>query len=142
MITDAQGHLQTREHKRSIGNKPFVLSVLVILLGITISQSGCTGLTSASPAAASTSNTAPVITSQPASEMVTVGQPAAFSVSAIGAAPLGYQWQKNGNAVGGATSSTYTTPATALSDTGVQFTVVVNNSVGTVNSSPATLTVT
>jgi centrosomal CEP192-like protein/immunoglobulin I-set domain protein len=146
MIRDAQGHLQTRQHKRSIGSKPFVLSGLVILLCITISQSGCIGLTGASPAATSASNTAsataPVITSQPASEMVTIGQTATFSVSAIGAAPLGYQWQKNGTAVGGATSSTYTTPATALSDTGVQFTVVVNNSVGSVTSSAATLTVT
>jgi hypothetical protein len=142
MITDAQGHLQIRQHKRSVGSKPFVLSGLVILLCITISQSGCIGLTSASPAAASASNTAPVITSQPASEMVTVGQTATFSLSAIGAAPLNYQWKRNGNAVGGATSSTYTTPATAISDSGAQFTVVVNNSMGSVTSTAATLTVT
>jgi len=41
----------------------------------------------------------------------------------------------------GATSSSYTTPATTSSDSGVQFTVVVSNIIGTAASSAATLTV-
>jgi hypothetical protein len=52
-----------------------------------------------------------------------------------------YQWSKNGTAVSGGTSSTYTTPATATSDGGTQFTVIVSNSVKSVTSSAATLTV-
>ncbi len=73
--------------------------------------------------------------------MVMAGQSATFSVAATGEAPLSYQWQKNGTAIGGATSTTYTTPATAASDSGSQFTVVVSNSAGKVISNVAILTV-
>jgi len=62
-------------------------------------------------------------------------------VAATGTAPLSYQWRKNGAAISGATSSSYTTPATISSDTGAQFTAVVSNTVGSVTSSAATLTV-
>ena len=43
---------------------------------------------------------APSISTQPASQAVFVGQTATFSVIASGAAPLSYQWQKNGGANG------------------------------------------
>src|SRR5207245_1542344 len=56
-------------------------------------------------------------------------------------ARLLYQWNKNGTAISGATSSTYTTPATTNSDSGAQFTVVVSNTAGNVTSNAATLTV-
>jgi hypothetical protein len=88
-----------------------------------------------------TSSTAPSISSQPASITVMVGQTASFSVTAKGTAPLSYQWQKNGAAISGATSSSYTTSATASTDNGALFAVVVSNSVGKVTSSSATLTV-
>jgi hypothetical protein len=84
---------------------------------------------------------APAITTQPANQAVTPGQSAAFSVTATGTAPLSYQWRKNGANLSGATASSYTTPATASSDNGAQFTVVVSNSTGSVTSSAATLTV-
>src|SRR6266436_249797 len=54
---------------------------------------------------------APTITTQPASQTVTAGQNASFSVTATGTAPLTFQWQKNGVAISGATSPSYTTPA-------------------------------
>jgi hypothetical protein len=88
-----------------------------------------------------TSAVAPSITTQPASRTVTAGQTAAFTVAATGTAPLTYQWKKNGAAISGATSSSYTTPATTSSDSGAQFTVVVSNSAGSITSNPATLTV-
>src|SRR5207245_308279 len=50
-----------------------------------------------SSAATLTVNPAPVapsITTQPASQTVTAGQTASFSVAATGTAPLSYQWQK------------------------------------------------
>jgi hypothetical protein len=72
---------------------------------------------------------------------VTVGQPATFSVTATGTAPLAYQWQKNGVNISGSTSPTYTTPATTSADSGTAFDVVVSNSVGTATSSQAMLTV-
>src|SRR5204863_514267 len=85
---------------------------------------------------------APTITTQPASQMVSAGQTATFTVTAAGTAPLSYQWQKNGTAIGGATAASYTTPATVTSDSGAQFTVVVSNAVGSVTSNAAALTVT
>src|SRR5438874_1930653 len=97
-----------------------------------------------SNAAALTVNSAPVaptITTQPASQMVTAGQTATFTVTATGTAPLSYQWQRNGTAIGGATAASYTTPATVTSDSGAQFTVVVSNAVGSVTSNAAALTV-
>jgi Abnormal spindle-like microcephaly-assoc'd, ASPM-SPD-2-Hydin/Immunoglobulin domain/Immunoglobulin I-set domain len=84
---------------------------------------------------------APSITTQPPSQTIVAGQTATFSVTASGTAPLSYQWRKNGAAIGGATSSSYTTPVESTSDNGAQFTVVVSNSVGSVTSNTATLTV-
>ncbi len=86
-------------------------------------------------------NGAPQITTQPASQTVTVGQMAAFTVVATGSPTLTYQWQKNHANIAGANSASYTTPATATSDTGETFDVVVSNSVGTVTSASASLTV-
>jgi len=85
---------------------------------------------------------APTITTQPASQTVTAGQTATFSVVATGTAPLNYQWQKNGTNISGATSASYTTAATTSADSGSTFDVVVNNSAGSVTSTAATLTVT
>jgi len=84
---------------------------------------------------------APAITTQPANQSVTVGQTATFSVTATGTAPLSYQWQKNSANINGATSASYTTPATASGDNGAKFDVVVSNSAGSATSAMATLTV-
>jgi hypothetical protein len=62
-------------------------------------------------------------------------------VAASGTAPLTYQWSKNGAAIGGATASSYTTPAAASTDNGALFNVTVSNSAGTATSNNATLTV-
>jgi len=86
--------------------------------------------------------TPPSITVQPASQTVTAGQTATFSVSATGTSPLSYQWEKNGSAISGATSASYTTPPTSAADSGSTFRVTVSNSAGSAASSSATLTVT
>jgi hypothetical protein len=52
-----------------------------------------------------------------------------------------YQWSKNGAAIGGATSASYTTPAEITADNNAQFTVVATNSAGSATSNAATLTV-
>ena len=98
--------------------------------------------TVASSSATLTVNAPPAISTQPAARTVTAGQTATFSVTATGIAPLSYQWRKNGTNISGATSSSYTTPATTSADNNAVFTVVVSNSAGTVTSSNATLTVT
>jgi sugar lactone lactonase YvrE len=91
-----------------------------------------------------TVNAAPVvpsITTQPQPQTVTIGATATFTVTASGTATLSYQWSKNSVAIAGATSASYTTPATTLSDSGVQFSVRVSNSVGNIKSAAALLTV-
>lgn len=89
----------------------------------------------------SAATVAPSITTQPANQSVAAGQTATFSVGASGTAPLSYQWRKNSVNISGATSSSYTTPATTSSDNGEKFDVVVSNSVGNATSNQATLTV-
>jgi hypothetical protein len=105
---------------------------------VTVTNAG--GTVTSTPATL-TVNSAPLIVTPPANQTVSVGQTATFSVSASGTAPLTYQWYKNGTAVGGATASSYTTPATVIGDSGSLFTVTVTNTAGTVTSAPATLTV-
>ena len=83
----------------------------------------------------------PGITTQPANQTVTAGQTATFTVVASGTAPLSYQWRKDGVNISGATSASYTTPATVIGDNGSTFDVLVSNSVGGVISNTATLTV-
>src|SRR5712671_959856 len=103
----------------------------------TVNGSNITGMNFA----ASASTAAPTITAQPINQTVTAGQTAGFTVVATGAAPLSYQWQKSGVNIAGATSASYTTPATITSDNGATFQVVVGNTAGTVTSAAATLTV-
>jgi hypothetical protein len=89
-----------------------------------------------------TAAVAPSITTQPQNQSVTVGATATFSVGAAGTAPFSFQWSKNGTAIAGATSASYTTPATVSGDNGSAFTVKVTNSAGNATSNAATLTVT
>jgi hypothetical protein len=83
---------------------------------------------------------APAITVQPAASTVTAGQAASFSVTATGTAPLTYQWRKDGVALSGATSATFTLATTSASDAGT-YSVVVTNGAGSVTSTGAALTV-
>jgi hypothetical protein len=85
---------------------------------------------------------APTISTQPANLSVNAGQTATFTVVAAGTAPLSYQWQLNGTAIAGATAASYITPVTTTADSGQQFRVVVINSLGSITSNIATLTVT
>lgn len=84
---------------------------------------------------------APAISVQPQSQSVTAPATATFNVTATGTAPLSYQWNKNGSAISGTPSATYTTPATTSADNGAQYTATVTNIAGSVTSNPATLIV-
>jgi hypothetical protein len=83
----------------------------------------------------------PTISTQPANQTATAGQTATFTVVAAGTAPLTYQWQLNGVAISGATAASYTTPVTTTANSGQQFRVIVTNSLGSITSNTATLTV-
>lgn len=82
----------------------------------------------------------PTIATQPASQTVTTGSGATFSVAATGEGTLTYQWKKDNVAINGATGASYSISAAAASDA-ASYTVVVTNSWGAVTSSAATLTV-
>jgi glucose/arabinose dehydrogenase len=83
----------------------------------------------------------PTITSHPSNLTVSQGQSASFTVSATGANPLSYQWQKNGVNISGANSATYTINNAQSSDQG-SYRAVVTNSYGSATSNAASLTVT
>lgn len=85
--------------------------------------------------------TGPTIATPPQNATVATPNTATFTVSATGTAPLTYQWKANGTSIQGATSASYTTPATTVADNGTQYSVTVTNSAGTASAS-ATLTVT
>jgi hypothetical protein len=83
----------------------------------------------------------PMITVQPVSVTAPVGGPASFSVTATSSVPVSYSWQRNGNVISGATSSTYATNNVQLADSGAQFRCLVTSIYGADLSSNATLTV-
>ncbi|HVQ87435.1 MAG TPA: PQQ-dependent sugar dehydrogenase [Actinomycetes bacterium] len=83
----------------------------------------------------------PVINSQPEPVTTAIGGSATFTVYASGAAPMNFQWYRNGGAISGATSSSYTLASAASSDDGASFTVRVSNSSGSVMSDGAMLDV-
>ena len=85
-------------------------------------------------------SSAPTITTQPTSQTVAVGGSATFSVVATGSGTLSYQRFKGYTAVGGATGASYTMSSATTDDAG-SYDAVVTNSVGSVTSSTATLTV-
>jgi poly(3-hydroxybutyrate) depolymerase len=96
--------------------------------------------------------TDPQITTQPADQTVTAGQPATFTVVAtstpsqsqrgpVSQPPLTYQWTKNGMNIVGATAATLTIPAALTADCGALFRVVVSSPSGSITSTGATLTV-
>lgn len=80
----------------------------------------------------------PQIVNQPRSQTVYESEPATFSVTATGTNPLGYKWFKNNDLV--STASTYTIPSVTMNNAG-DYTVEVTNTVGSVTSNVAKLTV-
>ncbi len=84
--------------------------------------------------------TASAITTQPVNQTIIAGNAVTFIAAASGSPAPTYQWQKNGVAISGATSSTYTIASVASGDAG-SYTVVAANSVGSATSNSATLTV-
>src|SRR5204862_143510 len=110
-------------------------------LTVGVSIAACRRTSTAPAPPVTSAPVAPTITTQPASQMVSAGQTATFTVTATGTAPLSYQWQRNGTAIGAATAAKIGRAATTASDNGDQFTVVVSNAAGSVTSRAAALTV-
>ncbi|HEX5236045.1 MAG TPA: immunoglobulin domain-containing protein [Silvibacterium sp.] len=115
-------------------------SIGVLFIGVALFLVGC-GSNSRSMAVPSQMV---VITVQPLSQTVPIGEGATFAVTATGTAPLSYQWNENGVEIAGATGASYTTPAVSLGAGGStsigSFAVTVSNAVNSVTSNAVTLT--
>jgi hypothetical protein len=85
---------------------------------------------------------APVITSQPVNQAVSVGCSSTFTVSAASIPAPSYQWQTNGVNIPGACASSYTTPILSATNNGTSYSCIVANGAGSTNSMPALLQVT
>jgi hypothetical protein len=82
----------------------------------------------------------PTIVNQPASQAVVAGFNATLSISIESSIPATYQWRKDGVPVSGATNATLVLN-NVQSNTAGTYVVVVTNSLGSVSSASATITV-
>lgn len=81
-----------------------------------------------------------IITSQPLSQSVAAGSSVQLNVTAIGGAPLSYQWYLDGRAIPGTTSSSLSLSNVQPADQG-DYTAVVSNTTASQTSAVAVLTV-
>src|SRR5207302_1668743 len=82
----------------------------------------------------------PEITSPPQPQAVAAGANVTFSITATGTSPLAYQWVHDGTNVPGATTTTLNLNSVQVTDAG-SYAVIVSNSLGSVISPEAQLTV-
>ncbi|MBX3737831.1 MAG: immunoglobulin domain-containing protein [Candidatus Didemnitutus sp.] len=83
---------------------------------------------------------APEITSSPSGQIATLGSSVTFTVTATGSPAPTFQWRKDGNNIAGATNASFTIASVTLNDVG-HYSATATNSLGTVVSGSATLTV-
>jgi Immunoglobulin I-set domain len=93
-----------------------------------------------------TNGSAPIITIQPQSQFVPIGNPVSFNVSVSGTLPFFYQWQRDGtNLSDNGLFSGSQTSNLLLSTTGTNeiggYDVIIQNAYGSVTSSEASLTI-
>ncbi|MGA2674835.1 MAG: immunoglobulin domain-containing protein [Terracidiphilus sp.] len=114
---------------------------LVPLVCLALLLTGCGGK-SGSGGGSSYSQSV-VITVQPLSQTVPLGEMATFAVTATGTPPLSYQWSENGTEIPGATSASYSTPAITLGENAStsigSFQVTVSNASSSAASNTVTL---
>lgn len=94
----------------------------------------------ASEAATLTVSAAPGILVQPVSQTLAAGETLMLGVRATGGS-LGYQWRRDGVDIAGATTPVLRVAAVSEADAGA-YTVIVSNTLGTLASAPAAVTVT
>ncbi len=105
----------------------------------TVTASNSAGGTTAS-LSITVNPSAPVIIVGPESQPVVLGMSGYFTVLVSGTGSLSYQWLKNGEPIGGATSVSYMTPTVIQTDSGAAFSVVVSDTYGgSATSQPATI---
>lgn len=82
----------------------------------------------------------PIITSPPLARTAVAGNDVRFSVVAVGAPPLRYQWRRNGADLSGETGVSILLRRVSMSEAG-EYTVQVTNPSGSALSPPAALVV-
>ena len=85
--------------------------------------------------------TAPNVIAHPSSVTVEEGEDALFTVVSTGSGPLSYQWLRDGRAIAGATNANFTVVSAGIADNGSVFSCEISNSLGSVTSDDAVLTV-
>ncbi len=103
----------------------------------TVTVSNQVGVTTSSNAVLTVGGP-PRIIQQPASQSVELNCSATFTVSAMSAAPLSYQWWNNGVTLGGQTNSSLTIASVQASNVG-SYSVTVSSVLGATNSKTAML---
>lgn len=116
------------------------IATVVVALGIAGCGGGGGGA-SPPPAPPAPPVVAPSVQTHPVSVTVNAGGPASFAVTALGTAPLSYQWRRNGSDIANATQATLQIAAVTIADNGAAYAVMVSNSAGSAVSNAATLTV-
>ena len=81
----------------------------------------------------------PVVTTQPKSAEVALGEGVTFVVEATAPGDLAYQWLRNGVPIDGATGPSYTIPAVSESDHAALFACIITNDRGSTVSLSAQL---
>ena len=84
---------------------------------------------------------APVVTLAPVPVQIVPGQNIRLSVRGSSARSISYQWERNGIPVLGATSANFIGTESSLANSGDQYTVVLTNNFGSVETSPVSVTV-
>ncbi len=87
----------------------------------------------------SSSNSAPIIVTQPQPQTTYLGGSATFTVSVISAFPTTNQWYRAGSPLQGQTNASLTLTGVGAGDA-VNYSVVVGNQIGTTNSASVSLT--
>ncbi len=82
----------------------------------------------------------PIISTPPASQTIGIGSNFTVSVTAAGNPAVAYQWRTNGLLIAGAIASSYTVTNAQTSDA-ADYDVIITNSVGSITSSVATVSV-
>ncbi len=93
---------------------------------VVVTDSTTASVTSAPPALLAMANLPVTITSQPADQTVSAGNPIMLTVAAYGTPPLHFQWRKSGSALAGATGATLTIPNAQMTNAGVYDVIVTN----------------
>jgi hypothetical protein len=118
----------------------------LVLPTVTLADTGRYAVTatnalgSASASAVLTVRTPPTVTEAPANQTVFAGDNVRLAVTVSAFPAPTYQWRRNGTAVSGATNASLALNAIRATDAG-RYDVVVTNALGTVTTTPATLTV-